>query len=52
LLKQVLDVKVITGTEKRELEDTIRALEDPDSYEKEIQETAKELSEATQKVDL
>jgi hypothetical protein len=52
LLKQVLDVKVITGTEKRELEDTIRALEDPDSYEKEIQETANELSEATQKVDL
>jgi predicted RNA-binding protein with RPS1 domain len=52
LLKQVLDVKVITGTEKRELEDTIRALEDPDSYEKKIQETAKELSEATRKVDL
>jgi hypothetical protein len=52
LLKQVLDVKAITGTEKRELEDTIRALEDPDSYEKKIQETAKELSEATQKVDL
>jgi predicted RNA-binding protein with RPS1 domain len=52
LLKQVLDVKIITGTEKRELEDTIRALEDPDSYEKKIQETAKELSEATQKVDL
>jgi hypothetical protein len=52
LLKKVLDVKVVTGTEKRELEDTIRALEDPDSYEKEIQETANELSEATQKVDL
>ncbi|MBE3121807.1 MAG: HEAT repeat domain-containing protein [Thermoplasmata archaeon] len=52
LLKQVLDVKVITGTEKRELEDTIRALEDPVSYEKKIQETAKELSEATRKVDL
>ena len=52
LLKQVLDVKAITGTEKRELEDTIRALEDPDSYEKKIQETTKELSEASQKVDL
>jgi len=52
LLKQVLEVKVITGTEKRELQDTIRALEDPDSYEKKIEETANELSEATQKVDL
>jgi HEAT repeat protein len=52
LLKQILEVKIITGTEKRELEDTIRALEDPESYEKEIQETAKDLSEATQKVDL
>jgi hypothetical protein len=51
-LKQVLDVKTITGTEKRELEDTIRALEDPDNYENEIQETTKELSEATQKINL
>jgi HEAT repeat protein len=52
LLKQILEMKAITGTEKRELEDTIRALEDPERYEKEIQETANELSEATQKVDL
>jgi hypothetical protein len=52
LLKQVLDMKGIAGTEKRELEETIRALEDPESYEKEIEETANELSEAAQKVDL
>jgi hypothetical protein len=52
LLKQVLDVKVITGIEKRELEDTITALEDPDGYEKKIQETIKDLSEATQNVNV
>jgi hypothetical protein len=43
LLKQVLGVKVITGTEKRELEDTIGALEDPESYEKEIQRLPRRL---------
>lgn len=49
LLKQVLEMKTVTGTEKRELEDTIRALEDPESYEKKIQETAQEISETTEK---
>ena len=49
LLRQVLEMKSITGSEKHELEDTIRALEDPVSYEKDIEETEKELSEATQK---
>jgi HEAT repeat protein len=47
LLKQILEMKGTTSTEKRELEDTIRALEDPEGYENEIQETANELSEAT-----
>jgi HEAT repeat protein len=51
LLKQILEIKVIIGTEKRELEDTIRALEDPDSYEKEIQETTKQLTETAQNFD-
>lgn len=51
LLRQVLEMKSITGSEKHELEDTIRALEDPVSYEKDIEETEKELSEATQKDD-
>ena len=46
LLKQILEMKGITGEEKRGLEDTLRALEDPESYEKEIEETANELSEA------
>lgn len=49
LLRQVLEMKSITGSEKHELEDTIRALEDPVSYEKDIEETEKELSKATQK---
>jgi HEAT repeat protein len=52
LLKQVLEMKGITGAEKRELEDTIRALEDPVSYEKDILETTHELSKATQDVGL
>ena len=51
LLKQVLDMKIITGTEKQELMETIRALEDPESYEKEIEETANELAQATQQGD-
>jgi len=52
LLKQILEMKVITGTEKREIEDTIKALEDPERYEKEIQETVQEISEAAQKLDV
>jgi hypothetical protein len=52
LLKQILEIKSITGTEKQELMDTIRALEDPDGYEKEIQETADEISKAAQNVDM
>lgn len=51
LLKQVLEMKTVTGTEKRELEDTVRALEDPESYKKKIQETAQELSETAEKLD-
>lgn len=46
LLQQILDMKGIPGTEKRELEDTIRALKDPRGYEKKIEETANEISDA------
>ena len=52
LLRQILDMKSISGNEKHELEDTIRALEDPEGYEKDIEETEKELSDATQKADV
>ncbi|PNX49098.1 MAG: hypothetical protein BV459_00805 [Thermoplasmata archaeon M11B2D] len=45
LLRKILEMKGMTGTEKRELEDTIRALEDPEGYEKELTETANELSQ-------
>jgi hypothetical protein len=51
LLRQVLDMKIITGTEKQELLETIRALEDPEGYEKEIEKTANELAQATQQGD-
>lgn len=52
LLKKILEINVITGTKKREFEDTIRALDDPENYEKEIQETAQEISEVAQKFDV
>ena len=52
LLKQIQEMKSITGVEKRELEDTIKALENPESFEKEIQETKEEIVEAAQKVDV
>jgi len=51
LLVQVLETKGLTSAERRELEETIRALKDPEGYEKEIEETAEELSEATQTSD-
>ncbi len=47
LLKQVLEMKNITSGEKRELEDTIRALEDPAGYEKEIAEIEQEILDTT-----
>ncbi len=52
LLKQVLEVKGIAESEKRELEDTIRALEDPESYAKNILKTTNELSMTTQDFNL
>lgn len=51
LLLQVLEMKGITGSEKHELEDTIKALEDPQGYEKDIEETEKELVDASLQAD-
>ena len=48
LLRQVLDVRTLSISEKEELSDTIRALEDPEAYQKEIQDTAKELADTAQ----
>jgi len=52
LLRQILDVKSVTGSEKHELESTIRALEDPAAYEKEIEEIEEEILDATHTADI
>jgi HEAT repeat protein len=52
LLQQVLAMTNVAGNEKREIEETIRALRDPAGYEQELQEIEKELSNAGQKTDV
>lgn len=52
LLKQVLGLKSITGNEKREIEETLRALEDPVRYANDIQNIEKELADSRQKTGL
>lgn len=52
LLKQILDMKMISREEKRELEDTIQALESPERFEKKSQEIAKELVKSAQTFDV
>lgn len=49
LLRQVLENKGLSSTERQEIRDTIRALEDPAQYEKEIEETADEIAKATRR---
>ncbi|MCX6662103.1 MAG: HEAT repeat domain-containing protein [Euryarchaeota archaeon] len=46
-LRQVLEMKNITSGEKHELEETIRALQDPAGYEKEIAEIEQEILDTT-----
>jgi hypothetical protein len=48
LLQQVLQIKGITGNEKHELEETIKALENPAEYQKEIEEIEKEILDTIQ----
>jgi len=48
LLRQVLEVRTLSGSEKEELRDTIKALEDPVAYQKNIQDTAKDLTDTAQ----
>jgi len=43
LLQKILEMNTINGEEKQELEETIKALQDPESYKKEIQETINEM---------
>jgi HEAT repeat protein len=47
LLEQVLAMKNLTGSEKEELQETIRAIQDPIGYEKEIEEIEEEILDAT-----
>jgi HEAT repeat protein len=51
ILRQLLGMKTITGTERQEIEDTIKTIENPEQYNKDIQETVNELSEETKKFD-
>lgn len=48
LLQQVLQMKGITGNEKHELEETIKALENPAEYEREIEEIEEEILDTIQ----
>ena len=48
-LKQILEMKELSNTERQELRDTLRALEDPAQYEKEIEQTADEIAGATRR---
>lgn len=41
LLRQLLLMEELTGSERREIEDTIRVIEDPEGYEKEKEENMK-----------
>ncbi len=50
LLQRVLEVRTLSGSEKEELRDTIKALENPEAYQKEVQDTVDELSENAEKL--
>jgi HEAT repeat protein len=52
LLRQVLEMKNITASEKQEVEGTIRALEDPTGYEREIEEIEEEILNSTTTTDV
>jgi hypothetical protein len=52
LLRQVLEMRNITASEKQEVEETIRALEDPEGYEKEIEEIEEEILNAATTTDV
>jgi hypothetical protein len=52
LLKQILEMKNLTSSEKHELEETIRAIQDPAGYEKEIEKIEEEILDATNPSDV
>jgi len=52
LLQQLLELKNLTGNEKHELQETIRAIQDPIGYEREIEEIEEEILDATASSDV
>jgi hypothetical protein len=49
LLRKILEMKILTVSEKQELSDTIAALEDPEGYKKKVQETIKDIEDVGEK---
>jgi hypothetical protein len=49
LLRKILEMKLLTASEKEELSDTIAALEDPEGYKKKVQETIKDIESVVEK---
>jgi hypothetical protein len=43
LLRKILEMKILTPSERLELSDTIAAVEDPDGYKKKVQETINDI---------
>jgi hypothetical protein len=52
LLKKILEMKMLTVSEREEIQDTIKALEHPESYKKEMQRTIQEIEEAVENMDI
>jgi hypothetical protein len=48
ILKQVLEVRTVSSSEREEIRDTISALQDPAAYQKEIDDTVNKLADNAQ----
>jgi hypothetical protein len=51
LLKQVADMRILTLSEKQEIQETIQALENPAEYQQKIEDTINDISETTEDKD-
>ncbi len=52
LLKKILEMRVLTVSEREEIQDTIRALEHPEDYKQQAQRTIHEIEEAVEHLDV
>lgn len=52
LLKKILEMKTLTISEREEIQDTIKALEHPEGYRREMQRTIQEIEEAVEHMDV